>query len=88
MGKLADNLNRLSKGDRTYRLKVIVQHLLDAEQFDRLYQLLTDPDFPEVGKRELSLSDVIADYRRVIESGCFQGDKLKELERICQTLIS
>jgi hypothetical protein len=88
MGKLADNFNNLQKSDRIYRLHSIVYYLLEAEQFDRLYQLLTDPDFPEIKRKELSLPETAADYRQVIESGCFQGDRLKELEQIHQDLIS
>lgn len=90
MGILAENLKEMKKGLRIHLLKVVVRDLLEAEEYEKLYKLLTDADFREIKSKELGVTDVAADYRLALESGCFDDDPSKQdsLQQIYEELLS
>lgn len=69
MGKLAERLKQLPKGQRIYRLQVLATLLAESSQVDRLHTLLTDFDFIEAKVFELGSQPLIEDYDLVFNPG-------------------
>lgn len=94
MGKLAENLKKLSPEKQVYSLQFMPELLAQSSRYDRLYILLADFDFIEARILKVGTQHLITDYDLFFTPDAMKsehwseikGQKLRAIQEVLRSL--